>query len=147
MRATETEMMAAHGPSRMAMRVAPVAWPVVPPIMGMLNIIMTKLNAAPMARYGACFAFRVLFSFHDANAQNGTTAAYITPYVAGPKYPSGMCIDELPPCRSHGDTVLSERLCGLCFKCFFKPVLSPSSSWSACRALPPLYRSAGPRFS
>ena len=54
-------------------------------MIGMLNIMITKLNAAPIARNGACFAFSVRFSFHDAAAQNGTVTAYSVPYVAGPR--------------------------------------------------------------
>src|SRR6266545_2051278 len=75
MRATETAISAAQGPRRIAMRVAPVAWPVVPPRIGILNSMITKLKEAPSARYGACLALRVLFSLQDAADQNGTMSA------------------------------------------------------------------------
>jgi hypothetical protein len=47
---TDTATTAAHGPKSMAMIPPPTAWPVVPPGMGMLNIMTRKENAAAIAR-------------------------------------------------------------------------------------------------
>jgi hypothetical protein len=46
--ATVMAIMAAHGPSRMAASAPPTACPVEPPGIGTLNIITTKLKAAPI---------------------------------------------------------------------------------------------------
>jgi hypothetical protein len=47
--------------------------------------MMTKLNAAPIASKGTCFAASVFFTRRDANAQTWTMAAYPATQVAGPK--------------------------------------------------------------
>jgi hypothetical protein len=48
------------------MSVAPVACPVVPPGIGTLNIIITKLKAAERARSGTWVAFNVFLIFCEA---------------------------------------------------------------------------------
>jgi hypothetical protein len=45
-------MVAAHGPSSTAIRVAPIACAVVPSGIGTLNIMIRKLKAAPTATSG-----------------------------------------------------------------------------------------------
>ena len=44
----------------------PTAWPVVPAGIGTLNIIITKLNAAPIASIGTCFTFKVFLTIFEA---------------------------------------------------------------------------------
>jgi hypothetical protein len=60
--------------------------------MGTLNIMMTKLNAAPIARKGACLTFNVFLTLFEAAIHIGIITAPNTPQVAGLKYPSGMCM-------------------------------------------------------
>jgi hypothetical protein len=43
--------------------------------MGTLNIIITKLKAAPMAKRGTCFALRVFFTILAAAVHIGSIAA------------------------------------------------------------------------
>jgi hypothetical protein len=57
--AMEIAITAAHGPRMIAIRVAPTAWPVDPPMTGTLNIMMTNENAAPSAMRGICLALSV----------------------------------------------------------------------------------------
>ena len=54
--------------------------------------MMVKENAAKMDRRGTVLLVRASLIFLVALYQNGATAAYITPQVAGLRYPSGMCI-------------------------------------------------------
>jgi hypothetical protein len=83
MRAMETDIVATSGPSTMAAKVAPTAWPVVPPGSGMLNIMMTKEKAAVSATRGTLRAFIVSRSFRTPIAQNGTVRRNITSDVTG----------------------------------------------------------------
>src|SRR4030042_1475789 len=83
--AIDTATHAAHGPSSTAASTAPTAWPVVPPGIGTLNIMITKQNAALRASIGTCLARRDLFSLRDAAIQNGAAAAYAAAYVCGPR--------------------------------------------------------------
>jgi hypothetical protein len=53
--------------------------------MGTLNIMMRKVNAAPMANKGTCFALNVFLIFLAATAQKGRAAAYPAPHVMGPR--------------------------------------------------------------
>ena len=62
---------AAHGPSTIAIRVAPTACPVDPPMTGTLNIMMTNAKAAPSAIRGICLALSVRFTLRAAMAQIG----------------------------------------------------------------------------
>src|SRR2546423_12231798 len=84
-------MIAAPGPSRIARSAPPTGWTVVPPAIGMLNIMMVKQNAAPIARVGACREPRVARSLLPATAQTGVIAAAAAREVAGLMAESGMC--------------------------------------------------------
>ena len=83
---------AAQGPSRIAISVAPTAWPVEPPTTGTLNIMMTNENAAASASSGICRVRRVRFTLRAAITQMGSMTSHRTTKVCGPRYPSGMCI-------------------------------------------------------
>src|SRR5450759_275848 len=89
--AMDTAIAAAHGPSRMAMSVAPTAWPVEPPMTGTLNIMITNEKAAASAMSGTCLALSAFLTLAPATHQMGTMAASSATYVCGPRYPSGMC--------------------------------------------------------
>src|SRR5512139_2056024 len=65
---------APHGPTAMAIKTPPTAWPVVAAGNGTLNIITTKLNAAEMASKGARFAASVALTFLAATPQSGAQA-------------------------------------------------------------------------
>jgi len=97
-KATETPIVAAQGPSTTAINVPPTAWALVPPGTGALNIMIVKEKAARMDRRGTVLLVRASLIFFAALYQKGATAAYITPQVAGLRYPSGICI-LFPPCR------------------------------------------------
>jgi hypothetical protein len=71
-RATEIAINAAQGPRRMATMTPPTAWPVDPPGMGMLNIMITKLKAEPKARKGTWRCLRLRRTILEARAQMGT---------------------------------------------------------------------------
>ena len=71
-RAMEMAIRAGQGPRRMATITPPTAWPVDPPGIGMLNIMITKLKAAPRARKGTWRCFRVRRTIFEAKAQIGT---------------------------------------------------------------------------
>jgi hypothetical protein len=80
-----TAIVAAHGPNRIAVKTAPTACPVVPPGIGILNIIITKENAAPIASNGTCFVCNVFFNLFDAIAQTGIIITNPAAQVTGPK--------------------------------------------------------------
>jgi hypothetical protein len=70
-----TARAAPHGPTAMAIRTPPTAWPVVAPGSGTLNIITTNANAAEMASRGACRAANPALTFRAATPQSGAQAA------------------------------------------------------------------------
>ena len=81
--ATDTDRQAAYGPSSAAISVPPTACPVVPPGIGMLNIMLMKENAAPTP-ISAIFSFgSSVFTFRIQTPQTGIMAAAITPQVCG----------------------------------------------------------------
>src|SRR5260221_12150450 len=82
-RATLTATTAAHGPSRIAINTAPTACAVVPSGIGTLNIITTKLYAAPSASNGTERLVTTLRTRFPAVAHTGTIDAPSTPHVAG----------------------------------------------------------------
>ena len=82
-RAMLTERTAAHGPKRMATRVPQTAWPVVPPGIGMLNIMARNEKAAAMPRRGIFSAGTVSRTRRTAWAQTGTMTRPNTPQVEG----------------------------------------------------------------
>ncbi len=84
-RAMEIAITAAHGPSRIAISVAPTACPVDPPITGTLNIMMTKEKAAPSASSGICRVFSVRLTLRAATIQMGSMTSHRTTYVCGPR--------------------------------------------------------------
>jgi hypothetical protein len=94
-RAEDTPMIAAHGPTMIAIRAAPVACAVVPPGAGALNIMITKENAEKMLKSGTVLDVSVVFSLRAAVYQKGATAAYMTAQVCGLKYPSGICMSKI----------------------------------------------------
>jgi len=53
------DITAAQGPRTQATITPPTICPVEPPGMGILNIIITNVNAALRARSGICFACKV----------------------------------------------------------------------------------------
>ena len=71
-RATVIAMHAAQGPRSIATKTPPTACPVEPPGIGTLNIIITKLNAAPIANKGTCFALRVFLTILEAAVHRGS---------------------------------------------------------------------------
>jgi hypothetical protein len=74
-KATVTAIQAAHGPSRIAAKTAPTACPVVPPGIGTLSIIITKLKAAAIAKSGTCLAFKVFLTIFEATTHIGSIKA------------------------------------------------------------------------
>jgi hypothetical protein len=80
-RLTDTAITAVHGPRRIAIIPAPTAWPVVPPGIGTLNIMIRKENAAAIAKKGICFVDSSFFSFLRAIPQNTKDAPYKGTYV------------------------------------------------------------------
>jgi len=73
--ATDTASIAAQGPITTVARPIPVAWPVVPPGSGRLNIMMTNESAANRDTNGTwreCMVFLTRFS---AMRQKGSDAA------------------------------------------------------------------------
>ena len=87
-----TAITAAHGPSTTAISVPPIAWAVVPPGTGTLNIMTVKLNAEKIASSGTVRLLRTFLTFCVATAQAGTVTMAIPRDTAGARYPSGMCI-------------------------------------------------------
>mgnify|MGYP001609293151 CR=1 FL=1 len=87
--------IAAQGPNTADTTTEPTMWPDDPPGIGMLNIIMTKVNAAPSARSGSCFSLSVFSAFFEARYQTGAIAMKKTRHVFGLRYPSGICISDL----------------------------------------------------
>ena len=83
--ATVMAIMAAHGPSRIATSTPPTAWPVEPPGIGTLNIMITKLNAAPIASSGTCFMRSVRLTMRAAAIHSGIMTANSAPLVGGPR--------------------------------------------------------------
>ena len=77
-RAMEIAITAAHGPSRIAISVAPTAWPVDPPMTGTLNIMMTKEKAAASESSGICLALSVRLTLRAATAQMGSITSHRT---------------------------------------------------------------------
>jgi hypothetical protein len=53
--------------------------------MGTLNIMITKLKAAPIAINGTCLACNVFLTLFDAIVQTGIIAANPATQVIGPK--------------------------------------------------------------
>ncbi len=82
-RATEMARTAGHGPRTTAASTAPVAWPVVPPGRGTLNIMMTKEAAAKRATRGIRRRAMTERSRERARTQKGTDAAIVTMQVEG----------------------------------------------------------------
>src|SRR5271169_4464424 len=100
--AIEMARTAPDGPSTMAAMVTPMAWPVVPPGSGRLNIITTNPNAANTETSGTTRPpaagkrlRRSRAAYHPAMA-----AAYSVAQVDGLKYPSGICM-QTRQARSH----------------------------------------------
>ncbi len=81
----EIAITAAHGPSRIAISVAPTAWPVDPPTTGTLNIMMTNENAAASASSGICRVRSVRSTLRAAIAQMGSMTTQRTRNVCGPR--------------------------------------------------------------
>src|SRR4029079_2524802 len=73
-KATETEITAAQGPRTIAHRVPPTAWAVVPPGIGMLNIMIVKEKAAKIASSGTICPDIDRLSLRPAVYQNGAAA-------------------------------------------------------------------------
>jgi hypothetical protein len=65
-RATVIETTAAQGPRMMPTMAPPTAWPVLPPGMGRLNIMMTNENAADKASSGTCFDLKSFLNLYPA---------------------------------------------------------------------------------
>ena len=78
-----TAIVAAQGPSRIAMIVAPTACAVVPSGIGTLNIMIRKLNAAPTARSGTNRLLTIFPTRRTAAHQAGSMAAPNAAHVAG----------------------------------------------------------------
>src|SRR3989337_390281 len=97
-RAMLMESIAPQGPTAIAIKTPPTAWPVLPPGRGTLNIITRKENAAEMARRGALRVSRLSLTLRAAIAQRGEQAAEAARYVGGPRYPSGICISSTVSC-------------------------------------------------
>ena len=74
-KATVMAIQAAHGPKSMATNTPPTACPVEPPGIGTLNIMITKVNAAPIASMGTCLALRVFLTILEASAHTGSITA------------------------------------------------------------------------
>ena len=81
--ATETANMAAQGPKIMAITAEPTAWPVVPPGMGKLNIIIINEKAAAIPRYGTLRAETSSLTFLTAMAADTTNTPNNGIYVCG----------------------------------------------------------------
>ena len=75
MSAIDTARPPISGPSRMAARVAPTAWPVVPPGSGTLNIMMMNEKAAMRAIIGTLRALTRVRSACSPRHQKGITSA------------------------------------------------------------------------
>ena len=84
-RAMVIAITAAQGPRRIAISVAPTAWPVDPPTTGTLNIMMTKENAAPSASSGICLVRSVRLTLRAATTQMGIITSHSTANVCGPR--------------------------------------------------------------
>ncbi len=102
-KAVETAAIAAQGPRTMAAKAPPTAWPVLPPGIGILNIMITKEKAPARATSGRSFLGRTERIFTAARHHSGAMTAYIVPYVCGLRYPSGICIASGPlrPCTGY----------------------------------------------
>jgi hypothetical protein len=74
-KATVTAIHAAQGPKSIATNAAPVACPVEPPGIGKLNIIITKLKAAPMAKSGTWRLLKVFLTIFEAAIHMGNITA------------------------------------------------------------------------
>lgn len=81
--ATLKERQAAKGPTNTAIKVAPTACPVVPPGIGILNIISKNENAAKTPMTGIFFVERSFLIFLVAQAQTGIIEVPITAQVDG----------------------------------------------------------------
>jgi hypothetical protein len=57
--------------------------------------MITKEKAETRARRGTARWLRVSRTLRPARYQKGAAAAYITAQVAGLRYPSGICIENL----------------------------------------------------
>lgn len=73
--ATATAIIAAHGPSTIAITPAPTACAVVPSGIGMLNIITRKLTAENIASVGTCRVLTTFFTLRTATSSAGTATA------------------------------------------------------------------------
>src|SRR5215467_1655484 len=91
-RAMDVARIAAAGPSTMAAIETPMAWLVVPPGSGRLNIITMKQNAAKTEMRGISRALRVRLTLRSDVYQPTPAPVYMTAQVEGLRYPSGMCI-------------------------------------------------------
>ena len=91
-RATLTEITAAHGPRMIAVMVPPTPCAVVPPGTGTLNIMIVKVSAEKIARSGMVRLFRTVFTRWVARPQAGIVRRPALSEMIGLRYPSGMCI-------------------------------------------------------
>ena len=110
-------IVAPYGPRTMAISTAPTMWAEVPSGIGRLNIMRMKAKAAMKESIGTFLGPRFRFPFLNAKNQMTTITRNMKIHVAGPRYPSGICmrcplVPERPrtPVLS-GGRVLSFRLC------------------------------------
>jgi len=78
-----TDSEAIHGSIRIEMAAVPIAWPLVPPGIGMLSIIITKERAERAEISGKVLSESLDVSFLKLNMRRGVNTIYPETKVAG----------------------------------------------------------------